>query len=193
MQDRPGGGLRENRVLRAGESRYPRQILYHILRWMSRQTQDFVLEWVTEGITVDNLKVEAWMKVHNAVPKGIKFLGHTFTAPASFRLRLAPVTPGIFAILVVGRSGDGVEYEPIYFGECDDFPRRVTRTHERYRDWLTETGGIENLYVAYYATPFLTEAQRREVKSSLIDHYHPVCNEKAGRHFRFGALLGIGR
>jgi hypothetical protein len=31
MQDRPGGGLRENRVLRAGHSRYPRQNLYHIL------------------------------------------------------------------------------------------------------------------------------------------------------------------
>ena len=141
----------------------------------------------------NDFNVEQWMKLHNPVPKGIKFLGHTFTEPASFRLRLSPVSPGVYAILVPDRAGDGNEYEVIYFGECGDFPRQVARAHENYRDWLDEAGGLENLYVAYYATPFLSEGQRRAVKSSLVEHYHPVCNEKAGRHFSFGALLGIGR
>lgn len=141
----------------------------------------------------NDFNIEQWVKVHNPVPRGINFQGHTFTEPASFRLRLAPVSPGIYAILTVDRSGDEPEYEVIYFGECDDFPRHVTRTHEHYRDWLTEAGGIEDLYVAYYATPFLSEVQRRAVKNSLIEHYHPVCNERAGKHFSFGALLGIVR
>jgi hypothetical protein len=117
---------------------------------------------------------------------------HTFTEPLSFRLRVSPVSPGVYAILVPDRSGEG-GYEVIYFGECDDFPRQVARTHEHYRDWVEEAGGLENLHVAYYATPFLSEAQRRATKISLIDHYHPVCNEKVGKHFSFGALLGIGR
>lgn len=142
---------------------------------------------------MDYLNLEQWMKLKNPVAKGITFLGHTFTEPAQFRLRLSPISPGIYAILVPDRSGNGAEYQVIYFGECDDFPRRVTRTHEHYSDWLAEAGGIEKLYVAFYATPFLAEAQRRAVESSLVAHYHPVCNEKVTKHFSLGALLGIGR
>jgi hypothetical protein len=142
---------------------------------------------------VSDFNLEQWTKLHNRIPHGIKFLEHTFTEPTSFRLRVSPVSPGVYAILVANRSGDGPEYEVIYFGECDDFSRQVARTHDRYRDWLEEAGGLENLYVAYYATPFLSEAQRRAMKNSLVEHYHPVCNEKAGKHFSFGALLGIGR
>jgi hypothetical protein len=142
---------------------------------------------------VSNFSLEEWTKVHNTIPRGIKFLEHTFTEPASFRLRVSPVSPGVYAILVTDRSDEGPEYEVIYFGECDDFSRHAARTHEHYRDWVTEAGGLENLYVAYFATPFLSEAQRRAMKNSLIEEYHPVCNEKASRHFSFGALLGIGR
>ena len=142
---------------------------------------------------MSNFNLEAWTKVHNPIPQGIKFLEHTFTEPASFRLRVSPVTPGIYAILAGNRSAEAPEYEVIYFGECDDFSRRVTRTHELYQDWLEEAGGLENLYVAYYSTPFISEAQRRAKKNSLVEQYHPACNERAARHFSFGALLGIGR
>ncbi|TAM82200.1 MAG: hypothetical protein EPN47_09645 [Acidobacteria bacterium] len=141
---------------------------------------------------MNDFSLEQWTKLHNMVPHGIKFLEHTFTGPASFRLRLSPVSSGVYAILVPDRSGQA-EYQVIYFGECGDFARQVTRTHEHYQDWVEEAGRLENLYVAYFATPFLTEAQRRTMKNSLIEHYHPVCNEKAGKHFSFGALLGIGR
>lgn len=142
---------------------------------------------------MNNFNLEEWTKVHNPIPQGIKFLEHTFTEPTSFRLRVSPVTPGIYAILAADRSSGAAEYEVIYFGECDDFSRQVARTHVLYRDWLEEAGGLENLYVAYYATPFLSDAQRRGLKNSLVEQYHPVCNEKAARHFSFGALLGIGR
>jgi hypothetical protein len=142
---------------------------------------------------VSNFNLEEWAKIHNPIPEGIKFLEHRFTEPASFRLRVSPVSPGVYAILKADRSGEGMEYEVIYFGDCDDFSRQVARTHEFYRDWLEEAGVLENLYVAYYATPFLSEPERRTLKNSLVEHYHPVCNEKASRHFSFGGLLGIGR
>ena len=142
---------------------------------------------------MNTFKLEEWIKAHNLVPQGIKFLEHTFTEPASFRLRVSPVSPGIYAILAADRSGGTPEYEVIYFGECDDFSRQVARTHVLFRDWLEVAGGLENLYIAYYATPFLSEAERRAAKNSLVEEYHPVCNEKAARHFSFGALLGIGR
>ncbi|HET7102317.1 MAG TPA: hypothetical protein VFJ52_14275 [Terriglobia bacterium] len=142
---------------------------------------------------MNNFNLEAWSKVHNLIPQGIKFLEHTFTEPTSFRLRVSPVSPGIYAILAGDRSAEAPEYEVIYFGECDDFSRQVARTHELYRDWLEVAGSLEDLSVAYYATPFISETQRRAMKNSLVEQYHPVCNEKAAKHFSFGALLGIGR
>ncbi|HET7212251.1 MAG TPA: hypothetical protein VFL79_01570 [Terriglobia bacterium] len=141
---------------------------------------------------MNTFNLQEWVKAHNLVPQGIKFLEHTFTEPASFRLRVSPVSPGIFAILA-GRPGGAREFEVIYFGECDDFSRQAGRAHELFRDWLEEAGGLENLYIAYYATPFLSEAERRAAKNSLVEEYHPVCNDKAAKHFSFGALLGIGR
>jgi len=141
---------------------------------------------------VSNFNLEQWTKLHHSIPPGIKFLEHTFTEPASFRLRLSPVSPGVYAILAPSRSGES-EFEILYFGDCEDFSRQVARTHEHFRNWVEEAGGLENLYVAYYATPFLSEGQSRAVKNSLVEHYHPVCNEKAGKHFSFGALLGKGR
>jgi hypothetical protein len=142
---------------------------------------------------VSDFSLETWTKLHNLIPEGIKFLEHTFTEPMSFRLRVSPVSPGVYAILAADHSGANPAYEVIYFGECDDFSRRVARSHELYHDWVDEAGGLENLYVAFYATPFRTEGERRAVKNSLVEQYHPACNEKAGRHFSFGALLGIGR
>ena len=126
-------------------------------------------------------------------PEGFTVLGHAFTEPVPFRLRRSPVSPGIYTILMLDRAWDTTEYEVIYVGECDDFSRRVTRVHERYGDWLTEAGGLDNLFVSFCPKPLLPEAQRRAAKSSLIDHYSPVCNQGAGKHFSLGALLGIAR
>jgi hypothetical protein len=142
---------------------------------------------------VSDFNLQGWTKIHNRIPQGIRFLEHTFTEPASFRLRVSPVSPGVYAILTADRSGEAREYGVIYFGECDDFSRQVTRTHEHFHDWVEEAGGLENLYVAYYATPYLSETDRRALKNSLVENCHPVCNDKAGRHFSIGGLLGIGR
>lgn len=141
---------------------------------------------------MNSLNLDQWAK-YTSSAKGISLLGHTFTDPMSFRLRLSPISPGIYAILTADRSWGETEYRVIYFGQCDDFSRHVARTHEHYSDWLEEAGGIENLYVAFYPTPFLTGTQRRDVESSLIAHYHPVCNEKFSRPFSFHGLLGIGK
>jgi hypothetical protein len=142
---------------------------------------------------VNSLNLEEVARAVSPEPNRITLHGHTFTEPVSFRLRLSPISAGIYAILAADRSYGTTEFQVIYFGQCDDFSRHVTRSHERYEDWLAEAGGIENLYVAYYPIPSLPEAQRRAMAGSLITHYQPVCNEKLARHFSFGALLGIGR
>jgi hypothetical protein len=128
-----------------------------------------------------------------AEPKGFTLLGHTFTEPVLFRLRRSPVSPGIFAILIADRAWDTTDYEVIYVGHCDDFSRHVTRVHEHYPDWVSEAGDLENLYVSFCPTPSLPEAQRRAAASSLIAHCSPVCNQRVGKQFSIGALLGISR
>lgn len=140
---------------------------------------------------MNSLNLDQWTKLGNPPQKGITLLGHTFTEPTSFRLRLSPISAGIYAILTADRSWGTMEYRVIYVRQCDDFSRYVNRAHERYGDWLTEAGSVDNLYVAFCPTPSLTEVQRRGVESSLIAHYHPVCNEKPSKHLSFGALLGI--
>ena len=128
-----------------------------------------------------------------AEPSGFTVLGHTFTEPVLFRLRRSPILPGIFAILIADRAWDTTDYEVIYVGHCDDFSRHVTRVHEQYDAWVTEAGDLENLYVSFCPAPLLPEAQRRAAASSLIAHYNPVCNQRAGKQFSIGALLGISR
>jgi hypothetical protein len=152
-----------------------------------------VLQWQAGRNAVSDFNLQEWTKIHNRIPQGVRFLEHTFTEPASFRLRVSPVSPGVYAILTADRSGEAPVYEVIYFGECDDFSRQVARTHELFHHWVDAARGLENLYVAYFATPFLSEGERRALRNSLVDHYHPVANDRAGRHFSIGALLGIGR
>lgn len=142
---------------------------------------------------MSTLNLDQWTTPGKPQLSGINLSGYTFTEPVLFRLRLSPISAGIYAILMGDRSWGATEPQIIYIGQCDDFSRRVSRSHEHYSDWVTEAGGIENLYVAFCPTPSLPEAQRREVESSLVAHYHPVCNERFSRHFSFGALLGIGR
>ena len=117
---------------------------------------------------MSDFNLEPWTRIHNKIPQGIKFLEHTFTEPTSFRLRVSPVSPGVYAILAADHSGEGTQYEVIYFGDCDDFSRQAARTHELYHDWLEAAGGLENLYVAYYSTPFRSEGERRAVKNSWL-------------------------
>jgi hypothetical protein len=141
---------------------------------------------------LDNLNLNQSLEPVGPEPKGFTLLGHVFTEPVSFRLRRSRISAGIYAILIADRAWDTTDYEVIYVGQCDDFSRRVTMAHEHFADWATEAGGVDNLYVSFYPTPFLPEAQRRAVESSLIAHYNPPCNERA-KHFSIGALLGIAR
>lgn len=142
---------------------------------------------------MSSLNLGEWTTPGNPQLNGINLSGYTFTEPVSFRLRLSPISAGLYAIFKADRSWGATEHQIIYIGQCDDFSRRVTRSHEHYGDWVTEAGGIENLYVAFCPMPSLPEGQRRELENSLIANYHPVCNERFSRHFSFGALLGIGR
>ena len=122
------------------------------------------------------MKVTDWTNMFASPPAGITFHNRPFTEPALFHLAPPPISSGIYAILMPDPSCQPRPYRVIYFGESNDFSARVTQEHERYDDWVTEAGGVANLYVAFCSTPYLREEQRRWVESDLIAGYRPACN-----------------
>jgi hypothetical protein len=138
------------------------------------------------------MKATGWTTMHMSAPTGITFNNRPFTEPTLFHLTLLPVSSGIYAILIPDPLCRPRPFCSIYFGESSSFSERVTEHHECYNDWVTEAGGVANLYVAFCSTPFLREEQRRWVENDLIARYRPVCNLKASQaQFFYQPLLGI--
>lgn len=124
------------------------------------------------------MKVTGWTNVFSTPSAGITFLNRAFTEPTPFHLMLPPVASGIYAILAPDPSCKPRPYRAIYFGESGNFSASVTDSHECFNEWVREAGGIANTYVAFCATPFLREEQRRWAENDLILRYRPVCNLK---------------
>jgi hypothetical protein len=99
-----------------------------------------------------------------------------FSDPTAFSLhqRLLP-GPGIYTILVSDASYAPRRFRPIYFGETEDFSRRVTTSHERYSDWTSEAGTAD-LYVAQSWMYSSTKQSRAVLEQALRDCYRPLCN-----------------
>jgi hypothetical protein len=127
------------------------------------------------------MKATGWMGIHLSPPAGITFHNRAFTEPVLFHLTMPPVSSGIYAILKPDPSCTPRPYRAIYFGESSNFSQRVTENHELYDDWVTEAGGIGNIYVAFCSTPFLREEQRRWAETDLIARYRPACNLKGSQ------------
>jgi hypothetical protein len=140
------------------------------------------------------MNVTGWTTIFFTPPAGITFLNRAFTEPTSFHATLPPVASGIYAILTHDPSCKPRPYRAIYFGESSNFSATVTDSHEFFNDWVREAGGIANTYVAFCATPFLREEQRRWAENDLILRYRPVCNLKGNiAPALYYPLLGIAK
>src|SRR5579859_7891930 len=79
------GGQRPVNSGRGGAQPFPQHLV--IFFWTSAT---FCAGMASGGNVVNNFNLQVWTKAHNLIPQGIKFLEHTFTEPASFRLRVSP-------------------------------------------------------------------------------------------------------
>jgi hypothetical protein len=94
--------------------------------------------------------------------------------------------PGIYAILVL----DPYPFRILYIGESSNLSERVTRNHEKVNHWYREAKGSP-LYFAFHSTPeMMTDQQRRDIESQLINQYDPPCNTKGSFWEEVGKLYG---
>ena len=109
-------------------------------------------------------------------PSGIYFKDRLFSEPALFSFHL-PVLfdSGLYAILVPDTNSSPRQFRVVYFGETGELSKRVTSSHEKYPDWVSEAGTASWLYVAFHAM-IGTQQARQAVESDLISHYQPACN-----------------
>ena len=82
------------------------------------------------------------MTLYGPPQVGIRFNNRIFREPVPLSLALAPVSSGIYAILVADASWRPRPFRVIYFGECHNFSQRVTGDHEHFNDsvHLTDAG-----------------------------------------------------
>jgi hypothetical protein len=85
--------------------------------------------------------------------------------------------PGVYVILASSAIWTPRQYRPIYFGETEDFSKRVGTAHEHYSDWQRAAGSAR-LYVAHHWM-FEAKDQRLRVERALIDWYQPPVNGSA--------------
>jgi len=116
--------------------------------------------------------------------QGIRFKDRLFSDPKRFPGWSGPQTSGLYAILVPDQGWSPRPFRPIYFGECQDFSKRVSTSHEKYPSWIREAKAPSRLFVAVHYMPSSTQDGRRALESELIAHYEPVCNEVFNPLFR---------
>jgi hypothetical protein len=109
-------------------------------------------------------------------PNGIVFGNTRFSEPVRLSFFLPPFGGGIYAILVPDSTAKPRLFRVIYFGQSGKLQERVTRRHEKYRDWLSEAESDSNLYASYYETSG-GEHKRSEIERQLIERYRPICND----------------
>jgi hypothetical protein len=140
------------------------------------------------------MKVAGRTNLYGLPRAGIRFNNRIFTEPVPFALAIPPVSSGIYAILVADALCRPRPFRAIYFGESGNFLDRVTERHEHFDDWTRESGGLDNIFVAFCPTPLLKEKQRRWVESDLIVQYRPVCNLKDNQPpLAYQSLVGIAK
>lgn len=115
-------------------------------------------------------------------PSGITFnssLGaKSFYTPYEFPNLPIVDGPGVYVILAPSSSWGPRPYRPIYFGETEDFSRRIGTSHEHYWDWRREAGSLQ-LYVAHFWMYGSSNQDRLTVEQALIDWYKPPVNTAA--------------
>jgi len=108
--------------------------------------------------------------------KSINYNGCSFTYPEPLFLSVPPQGSGVYAVQVANPTWQPLQFEPIYFGESEDFDDRgLPHQHHAFGRWcahpVVESGGL--LYVSYLTLPHRRES-RRQIEADLIARYRPA-------------------
>lgn len=130
--------------------------------------------------------------MENPKPEGITFNDFKFSQPVQFRFCTPLRMAGVYAILKQNWAPTAylLPFEPVYFGETENFAERVTRSHEHYDDWVRAVGSEADIWVAFHWTIPGDRDARLAVEDSLIKYYDPCCN-KSLRYQTFLKALGF--
>ena len=123
--------------------------------------------------------------------KSINYDGCFFSYPEPLFLSVPPQGPGIYAVQVPNRIWQPLQFEPIYFGESEDFDDRgLPYQHHAFGRWCAHPAvqSGELLYVSYLSLPHGRES-RRQIEAGLIARYGPISNQSLGEPAH--GLLGI--
>jgi hypothetical protein len=114
--------------------------------------------------------------------RSINYDGCSFSYPEPLFLSVPPEGSGIYAVQVVNRSWQPQQFEPIYFGESEDFDDcEVPHQHHAFGRWCAHPAvqSGELLYVSYLSLPHGRESHR-QIEARLVARYRPACNESLG-------------
>ena len=110
--------------------------------------------------------------------KSINYDGCFFSYPEPLFLSVPPQGSDVYVVQVANPTWQPLQFEPIYFGESEDFDDRgLPYQHPAFGRWCAhpavESGGL--LYVSYLTLPHGRES-RRQVEAGLIARYRPTCH-----------------
>jgi hypothetical protein len=106
---------------------------------------------------------------------GIRWGNYLFSEPRVFGTGLVAPVPGVYAIMVTDATWTPRNFRPLYFGETEDFRKRVGFAHEKYGNWKLHAGSL-TLYVSHYHTLGTSTERRKAIEEELIGKYNPPCN-----------------
>jgi len=107
----------------------------------------------------------------------VKWGDLSFTDAVTFSGSVPSTESGVYAIMTKPDPQNKPKtYTTLYFGETEDFSKRIDTNHEKYDCWNEKK--INGLYYELYVMPNSSQEKRQKVESSLIKQYGPGCNEK---------------
>lgn len=108
----------------------------------------------------------------------INWGGVEFSSPELMSFWDPPRRSAIYSIM---KKPDPINkpdtYTILYFGESEDLSDRGFSTHHKRQCWINQAGSLANVHVGVHLMPGSTANERRQVESSLVNRYHPACND----------------
>jgi len=104
----------------------------------------------------------------------IEWGGLPFTTPAIFNGNVANKDSGVYVIMT---KPEPQIYNVLYFGETENFSKRLDANHEKIHCW--KQNQISGLYYSLYIMSGSPQEQRQSIESELIKIYNTSCNDRA--------------
>jgi hypothetical protein len=105
----------------------------------------------------------------------IEWGGLSFTTPAIFNGNVASKESGVYAIMTKPEPQKKPQiYNVIYFGETENFSKRLDVNHEKIPCW--KQNQISGLYYSLYMMSGSPQKQRQSIESELIKIHNTSCN-----------------